>query len=152
MPIFLGYHTTFNIDENSFVKAEINTEYEREMVNYLPTGKTLEFDEISNSLNNGNLQTNSLNLSRHYKAKNCGKMAIFDKNSNQTTVYYNSKNLPFRLIYSDGLGYICLEPQTCLANCQNSPFLRSESGFSYVKPNRKVIYKSQIFILKGDRR
>ena len=150
MPVFVGYHTTFNLAKNSFVKVEIDSEYERDMANYLPTGKTLEFDEISNSLNDGTLDAYSTKLSRHYKAKKCGKIVVFNKNSNTSIVYINSKNLPYRLIYSDGLGYICLEPQTCICNSANSPFPRKDNGFNFVKPNKKITYKSKILLLKGD--
>ena len=150
MPVFLGYHSTFNLSENSCVKVEIDSEYERNMVNYLPTGKILEFDEVSKSLNKGTLDAYRAKLSRHYKAKKNGKIVIFDTNSNTSTVYKNSNNLQYRLIYSDGLGYICLEPQTCVCNSANAPFDRKDSGFNYIKPNKKITYKSKILLLKGD--
>ncbi len=151
MPIFLGYHTTFLVDSDSFVKVDANVEFERDG-NYLPTGKTLEFDEISKALLSGELKPTSTSLSKHYKCKKCGKIAIYNKNSNTTTVYDNSKNLSFRLVYGQGKDFICLEPQTCLANSPNSPFDREFSGFAYIKPNKKVVYNSVIKVVKGDKR
>ena len=151
MPIFLGYHTTFNAHENSFVKVDASFEFERNNI-YLPTGKTLAFDDVTNNLINGEFKPLSTSLSKHYKCKKHGKIAIFNKSSNYTMQYINSKNLSFRLIYGECKDFICLEPQTCLANAANSPFSRNDSGFTYIKPNKKMVFNSFIKIVKGDKR
>ena len=151
MPVFLGYHTTFNVNENCYIKVDADVEFERDC-NYLPTGKILEFDAVSSSLTRGNFNPLSTSISKHFKCKKCDKIAIYNKNSNRTILYINSKNLPFRLIYGQGKNFICLEPQTCLANSANSPFDRTFSGFSFVMPNKKVVYKSIIKFVKGDKR
>ncbi|MBO7214246.1 MAG: aldose 1-epimerase, partial [Clostridia bacterium] len=156
MPIMFGYHTTFNSkfksDANPVVKASVSVEIEREMTNYLPTGKTPSFDEVSSSLNNGSFNPLSKPISRHYKCKNNGKIAIFDKNSNLTVLYKNSKNLNFRLIYNgDASEYICLEPQNVMANAINSPFNSDFAGVRYIKPNKTAVFKSQILLKKGNK-
>ena len=66
-----------------------------------------------------------------------------------TVIYENSKNMPFRLIYNgDADGYICLEPQTSLANSPNSPFDRTEAGFLAIKPHSEEIFESKIKVVK----
>ena len=51
------------------------------------------------------------------------------------------------LIYGGGKeGYLCLEPQTCLANCQNAPFPRNKSGFDYIQPKKSKSYWSKIYL------
>jgi aldose 1-epimerase len=154
LPILFGYHTTFNskfIDNaEPIVKVSFENEIERNMQNYLPTGKLLEFDSVSNELLSGTFNPLSTPISRHYKCKNNGKIEIFDKTSKLKVVYKNSKNLPFRLIYNGNAdGYICLEPQTSMANSPNSPFDRDFAGFNVIKPNKKQIFVSKILLKKG---
>ncbi len=156
MPIAFGYHTTFNVNfidnANPLVKVGAELEIERDMSNYLPTGKLLDFDSVSSSLTSGSFNPLSQPISRHYKCKNDDKIVIFDKNSSYSVVYNNSKNLNYRLIYNgDASGYICLEPQTSMANSPNSPFDRNFAGFSCILPNKTKVYKSQIKLIKGNK-
>ena len=153
MPVFLGFHTTFNtlftensLPENIRVYADITEEYERNMeVNYLPTGIKPQFDKISLALSDGSYQPFDGKISRHYRGN--GKMSITDLKKRLRMVYDNDEKYGFRLIYNGGdEGYICLEPQTCLANCQNSPFSRSESGFDYIAPRASKTYNSRIYL------
>ena len=153
MPVFLGFHTTFNTlftnkskPENIRVHAEISEEYERDMKkNYLPTGKVLDFDEISRALRDGSLIPCENKISRHYRGG--GKMSLTDIGAGLRAVYENDEKYAFRLIYGGGEdGFICLEPQTCLVNCQNSPFPRESSGFDFLIPGEEKIYKSKIYL------
>lgn len=153
MPIFLGHHTTFSTlptklsrAEGIRVFADISEEYERKMeINYLPTGKKPPFDEASALLARGEYDPFGGKLSRHYRGK--GAMWITDRYAGIRIVYENDEKYGFRLIYNGGSeGYICLEPQTCLANCQNSPFSREEAGFDYISPRESKTYLSRIFI------
>lgn len=83
--------------------------------------------------------------SRHYRGQ--GKMSLTDVSRGVWMVYENDEKYGFRLIYNGGEeGYICLEPQTCLANCQNSPFPRSESGFDYIAPRASKTHNSRIYL------
>ena len=151
MPIFLGFHTTFNtcfLDKSRArdirVFAEICEEYERNMeVNYLPTGVKLLFDDVSRRLSDGTYDPFSGKASRHYRGS--GIMSITDLENRLRVVYENDEKYGFRLIFNGGdEGYICLEPQTCLANCQNSPFPRSENGFDFIEPKGTKTYCSRI--------
>ena len=153
MPVFLGFHTTFNILFTSdsrpadvYAYAEISEEYERNMaINYLPTGVKPDFDDISVALSDGSYKPYEGSTSRHYRG--CGKMSLTDVGVGLRMVYENDEKYGFRLIYNGGAeGYICLEPQTCLANCQNSLFPRSENGFDFIEPNSEKIYNSRIYL------
>jgi len=155
MPLFLGFHTTFNTlftkdskPENMRVLADISEEYERNMeVNYLPTGIKPRFDAVSTSLSDGTYKPFAEKASRHYRGN--GYMSITDIGNGLRMVYENDVKYGFRLIYNGGSdGYICLEPQTCLANCQNSPFSREEGGFDFLQVGESKTYRSRIFLEK----
>ena len=155
MPIFLGFHTTFNTlftkdskPKNMRVLADISEEYERNMeVNYLPTGIKPRFDAVSVSLSDGTYKPFDGKISRHYRGN--GHMSITDIGNGLRMVYENDVKYGFRLIYNGGSdGYICLEPQTCLANCQNSPFSREEGGFDFLQVGERKTYRSRIFLEK----
>ena len=121
------------------------------MTNYLPNGNEPEFDGVSLSLLNGEFNPLSRPISKHYRCKNLDKIVIFDENSNYSVKYNNSKSLAYRLIYNGNADeYICLEPQTVMANAPNVSFSKEISG--YIKPNSKKVFKSEILLLKGDRR
>lgn len=151
MPLFLGFHTTFNtlltpksLPDDVRVFADITEEYERNMsVNYLPTGVKPPFDAVSTALSRGAYNPFDGSISRHYRGS--GKMALTDIGNGLCMVYENGAEYGFRLIFGNGAGYICLEPQTCLANCQNSPFPRSENGFDFISPHSLKIYHSKIY-------
>lgn len=157
MPLFLGFHTTFNTlftkdgrKEDIRVFADISEEYERNMaVNYLPTGKKPAFDAVSASLSEGRYKPFDEKASRHYRG--CGAMSITDTGKGLRMVYENDEKYGFRLIYNGaGEGYICLEPQTCLANCQNSPFPREEAGFDFLRAGESKVYRSEIYLEETD--
>ena len=153
MPVFLGFHTTFNIlfakgstPDKIFACAEISEEYERNNeLNFLPTGVKPPFDKISQALLSGSFKPFYTRISRHYRGN--GKMTLTDTLNRLRMVYENDEKYGFRLIYNGAdEGYICLEPQTCLANCQNSPFSRKESGFDFIEPKRTKTYRSKIYL------
>jgi len=153
MPLFLGFHTTFNSrflkdsrPEDIRVFADITEEYERNMeVNYLPTGKILPFDAVSRALADGEYNPFSGTASRHYRG--CGLMTITDVRRRVRMVYENDAAYKFRLIFNGGKeGYICLEPQTCLADCANSPFPREEAGFAFLEAGASQAFRSRIYL------
>ena len=151
MPLFLGFHTTFNLvfarnskPENVRVHANVSQEIERNMSVYLPTGKIPEFDAVSQALDCGSLNPTVGAISRHYRAGG-DKMGIFDPDSKLLLRYENDEKFGWRLIYNgDGTQYICLEPQTCMANCPNSPFDREFAGFSWLEPGEEREFTSCI--------
>lgn len=153
MPVFIGFHTTFNTlftcesrPEDIYAYANISEEYERNMeTNYLPTGVKLKFDDVSASLSVGRYKPFEGKASRHYRGQ--GKMSLTDVGRGLRMVYENDEKYGFRLIYNGGdEGYICLEPQTCLAGCQNSPFPREKSGFDFIEAGGQRVYASRIYL------
>ena len=150
MPCLIGFHTTFNArpfgnDVETRVLVDIDKEYERNMTNYLPTGRCPAPDRITEALKSGSLDPLSEPISRHYLAG--GDMRLEISSGELTVSYENSKNMPFRLIYNgDASGFICLEPQTSLANSPNSKFTREAAGFSYIEPHKQKIFTSRISI------
>ncbi len=153
MPVFLGFHTTFNVPfikegkaEDVRILAELGAFFERDK-NYLPTGIILPEDTVTEAFRKGDYIPNE-RLSRHYKANGKGALALTDIKYGIKIEYSSCKNLPFRLIYSEGSGFICLEPQTCLANAPNSPFDRDFAGFSYLSPQSESYYFTEIRITK----
>ena len=153
MPVFLGFHTTFNTlfteesrVENISVHVPLIEEYERNMAkNYLPTGKILMLDEVSEALKNGSFRPSDADISRHYRGE--GSMSITDEARGLRVIYQPDEKFGFRLIYGSAKeGYLCMEPQTCLANCQNAPFPRNKSGFDYIQPKKSKSYCSKIYL------
>ena len=153
MPLFLGFHTTFNTlftgdsrPEDIRAFANISEEYERNMdINYLPTGVKPEFDATSTALADGTYKPFEEKVSRHYRGQ--GRMSLTDVKKGLRVVYENDEKYGFRLIYNGGSdGYICLEPQTCLANCPNSPFSREEGGFDFIPSHTSKSYHSKIYL------
>lgn len=157
MPVLLGFHTTFNADfcfggGPICIRVPIAVEYERNMDNYLPTGKKPAFDCVTTALNAGTFDPLSASISRHYRSSG-NKMVLYDKANDLSVVYENDEKLGFRLIYNGNAdGYICLEPQTSLANSPNSPVPRDEACFGWLATGETVSYTSRISLSQGDLR
>ncbi len=156
LPVLLAFHTTFNIPyikdshkEDVKIGVDIGDEIERNMSVYLPTGKILEHDEVSRSINNGSFVSN-LPISRHYKTASTGLTVFYDEGKNLSLVYENDEKYKFRLIYNGNAeNFICVEPQTGMANSPCSPFDREYAGFTFIKSGESVVYKSKIYIKEG---
>lgn len=151
MPYFLGFHTTFNLaltpkaaPESVTAMAEADREIERNMETYLPTGRLPEFDAISSALTAGTWHPTEKPISRHYRACGKGLLTLTDPENNLRVVYRNDSTYGFRLIYGDGKSFLCMEPQTCMANAANAPFPRSETGFAFLRPNETKLFSSHI--------
>jgi aldose 1-epimerase len=155
MPNFLGFHTTFNIPflkgalaENVRLYAEIGNEIERDR-NYLPTGKLLLYDDVAEKINIGEFMPLEKVISRHCKSKKGGQIELTDIKQGIKLVYENDEKFGWRLFYNGSADdYICLEPMTCMANCQNSPFDREYAGFDSIAPYSSKEYVSRIFLEK----
>ena len=154
MPNLLGFHTTFNIPfladgDSSDVRvlAEVKDLVERNMQVYLPTGKILPDDEIAIKLCRGEFMPFEAVISRQYFAKDGGRVALTDVKRKLSVVYEMDEKFGFRLLYNGKADeYICIEPQTCMANAPNAPFNREYAGFDYFKPNEKKVYRTKIYI------
>ena len=157
MPNFLGFHTTFNIPflkgalaENVRLYAEIGNEIERDR-NYLPTGKVLSYDNVADKINSGEFMPLEKVISRHCGAKKGGRIELTDIKQGIRLIYENDEKFAWRLFYNGSAeDYICLEPMTCMANCQNSPFDRAYSGFDSIAPHSSKEYISKIYLKENE--
>lgn len=154
MPNFLGFHTTFNVpfltdgnSEDVCVLAEVKDLVERNMQVYLPTGKILPNDEVTEKLCRGGFMPFEKVISRQYFKKDGGRVALTDKKRKLSVVYEIDEKFGFRLLYNGNADeYICIEPQTCMANAPNTPFARQYAGFDYIKPREKKVYHTLIYV------
>ena len=160
MPLLMGFHTTFRAaftetsrPEDIRVYADLSEEFERNMANYLPTGRKPAFDEVGEALTAGTFCPFGRPTSKHYRAAAPYRMVLHDCGRDLSVVYENDEKLPFRLIYNANADeFICMEPQTSLANSPNSPFSREEAGFGFLQPSETRVFRSHICLMKGDRR
>ena len=154
MPNFLGFHTTFNIQftQNSNplnvrVFADVDEEIERDTKSYIPTGNIIKDDIVAKKLRCGSFAPFKNQISKHYKSRNNGDIILFDTQNNIKVIYENDENFKWRLFYNgNGDEYICLEPQTCMVNCPNTPFDRDYTGFDSIAPFSSKKYTSKIYI------
>lgn len=154
MPNLLGFHTTFNIpflrggeSGNVRVLTEVKDFVERNMQVYLPTGKILPDDEVTKKLCCGEFMPFEAVVSRQYFKKDGGLVVLSDKKQNISVVYEMDEKFGFRLLYNGNADeYICIEPQTCMANAPNAPFEREYAGFDYIKPHETKVYRTRIYI------
>lgn len=156
MPLMLGFHTTFlsrlGQEEKTVAGVEIAEEYERNMSNYLPTGHKPSPDEVTEALVAGIFDPLSQPISRHYRAGG-ERMSICCPSRGLELVYENDPQYGFRLIYGGGeQGFICLEPQTCLADCANSSLGRKEGGFRFLTPGATAEFVSKITIKEMEKK
>ena len=152
MPCFLGYHTTFRVPfvegtdpKNVFVLADVSHLVERNMENYLPTGNILPDDEHTIEMQHGSFPALKLPMSRHYRSFGENRIRLIDREKGLKVVYENDPELCWRLFYNGNADeYICLEPQTCMVNCQNLDYDPSFSGFAVVTPGECKEFHSEI--------
>lgn len=157
MPNFLGFHTTFNIPfiegtaaEDVRLYADIGNEIERDR-NYLPTGKLLSYDDVAEKINCGEFIPLEKVISIHCKAKKGGRIELTDIKQGVKLIYENDEKFGWRLFYNGSAdNYICLEPMTCMANCQNSPFDREYADFDSIAPYSSKEYISKIYLKENE--
>ena len=159
MPNILAFHTTFNVpfirgstSEDVRLLAEVCQEIERDE-HYLPTGNRLPDDEYTLALIEGTCRPLCKKISRQYKAFLGGRVEMNDIRSGVRLVYELDEKFPFRLLYNGGSAdYICIEPQTGMANCPNAPFDRREAGFDYIEAHGEKSYTASIYLktIKGE--
>lgn len=156
MPIMLGFHTTFNVPflshsqkENVRLLCDVSDEIERDASKYLPTGRILPSDGVTDAINNGEKLPLDGALSRHYKTGDSGRIELIDMAENVKMVYETDKKFGFRLLFNGNASeYICLEPMTNMVNSPNAPFDREYAGFDYIEPNSSKTYISKIYLKK----
>ena len=128
MPCLLGFHTTFNIafaqgssKEDVCVLAQVGEEIERNMENYLPTGRILHNTDLSQRFNNGTFKPFGEKISKHYKSVGDGRIELYNSALHIKAVYDVDEKFSWRLFYNgDANEYICLEPQNVCVDALNA--------------------------------
>lgn len=146
MPLIMGFHTTFAVDnETTCVYADVEDYVERDSATYLPTGNIIQSDEITEQIQQGKYVIGARGLSRFYKAGKKGDMYIHDLDNHNIIRYSNSANMRYRMLFKgNSIGYICLEPQNCMIDCLNGTFDSEYSEFQFLKPDESETYSSSI--------
>lgn len=155
MPVMIGFHTTFQIPfmekqsvDDLQILADVSGLIERDMKTYLPTGKIVQADDVTEKLQRGQFPPCEQMISRHYKSGGDGRMCIQDTKNNLSVCYENSTNMGFRLLYNGNADeFICMEPQNCLVNCMNQEFDKGYAEVEYLKPYESETYISKISIV-----
>ena len=154
MPLLLAFHTTFALPfldggraEDVTVLADVGAQIERNMENYLPTGRLLPEDGVTRAFLDGTFSPVEHAISRHYYAKGEGRILLTDERQGVRLVYENGEGYPFRLFYNGGAkDFICLEPMTAMANAPNAPFDREATGFFLLSAHSDARYHSKIYL------
>lgn len=157
MPNFLGMHTTFNVPflrnstmEDVRLHADVTSEIERNKQTYLPTGRILPNDEITEKIREGTWMPLKEKISRHYKTTGQGQIEMYDNRKNVTLVYEVDKKFGWRLFYNGNLdGYICLEPMNCMVNCQNIHMESEYTKYDSIAPHSSREYICKIYLKEG---
>ncbi len=154
MPAMLAFHTTFALPflsgsraEDVTVQADVGDLIERNMENYLPTGKVTPPDEMTRAFLSGSFAPVKHAISRHYRAAGKGRISLTDNARRVRLVYENDAAYPFRLFYNGGAkDFLCLEPMTSLADAPNAPFPKEETGLVVIPPHGETTYFSRIYL------
>lgn len=153
LPLMLGFHTTFSLPfgkggaDRFSMRAEVGDFIERDMTNYLPTGKIVPRDGFADALNKGTLCPAHEGFSRHYLAANDGVMEFCDRAAGVILRYDNSPNYTHRLFFrAEGADYVVAEPNSCMADAANSPLPRAITGFRTLPPQGEEIFTSSMTV------
>lgn len=157
MPIFLGFHTTFNIPfivgssaENIRIFCECGNELERN-ADYLPTGRILPESDFERKINSAELMPFESKFSKHCTAMKSGKIEIRDLKEEIRLVYENDKKFTYRLFYNGNADeYVCLEPMNCAVNAVNTSYNSNNlpQPWHALPPSASEEYISRIYLIK----
>ena len=115
MPVPLAFHTTFNAD-GARLYDEVAEAWERDE-NYLPTGRVMPLDDAAKKIRAGEYIAGREPISRLYRVT--GRVTTLTTDAVKIT-YDNDEIYRWRLTYSSGEGFICIEPMTNFVNALNA--------------------------------
>lgn len=160
IPVFLGYHTTFNIpfiknssSDNCTIKLSTNQEWELDDRN-LPTERVKNND--SYNLLTG-VRALDFPFDNHYKSdpinrngKSFNGAIITDEANGFSIVYEVSDCYKHWMLYNgfeNRTDFICPEPQTCMVNAMNLKNITpQESGIITLEVNSKWTAEAKIYL------
>ena len=140
MPLPLAFHTTFNAD-GALLQDAVAEAWERDE-NYLPTGRVMPLDDAARAIRAGSYAAGCEAISRLYRVTGRRTTLTYDK---LKVVYENDEAYRWRLTFSSGAGFICLEPMTNFVDALNA----DPTGMGMPKPlapGETRTLRSRIFV------
>lgn len=150
LPLLLGFHTSFaipfcpgSLPEDVTVTAKMGAVLARD-ARGLTVGRA-DPDELFDRLCNGTYRAGAP-VSRQFLASDDGEMTLFDHRAKVGVRYTPDPSLRYRLVFSRGGEYLCLEPQTCAVNAVNLCAQSSDASVSAIAVGETASYHSVISI------
>ncbi len=151
MPYALAFHTTFRLPlhpdgraEDICARIDALCEIERNMANYLPTGKRIFKHEWLEELKEGTFVPSEHTVSKLY-AIGDGRVTLYDTAKKMGIAYTYDKKYRFCMTYNGGSReFFCMEPQTWVSNCPNISTDREADGFLVIAPGETLELQTQI--------
>ncbi|MDY6024566.1 MAG: aldose 1-epimerase [Candidatus Borkfalkiaceae bacterium] len=153
MPFALAFHTTLNLafeggnpDEYSLY-LPVSCDFERNMKNFIPTGKIFYEFEEKEELNQGKWKPSLHAITKSVKAEN-GKAVITHDKTGNTLVYECDPLYGYRHIFNGGnRDFICIEPQTCRIDGLNVWKDEKKSGVIAINGGESVKLVNRLYFI-----
>lgn len=154
MPVALAFHTTFRLPFSDAGKADAvsmkldtSLEFSRNMKNYLPDGGCTSEYPDKQSMEEGTFYPAPRRMSRLFKMGQKKELILTDPCAGVQVKYAALQGYDYWMFYN-GIApdFLCVEPQSWLSNCPNAPFAREETGFDFLVPGEKRVYKTLLNI------
>lgn len=154
MPVALAFHTTFRLPfsdagQANAVSMQMDTslEFSRNMKNYLPDGGCASDYPDKQSMAEGTFFPAPHRMSRLFRMGEKKELVLTDPYAGVRVKYTALQGYDYWMFYNGiAPGFLCVEPQSWLSNCPNAPFAREETGFDFLAPGEKRVYKTLLNI------
>lgn len=150
MPFMLAYHTTFNLPfllnggaDSCLLTLPVGKEHLRGK-NYLPLMRYAE-GERERLLRVGAYSPAGKAVSAFYEARG-EQMRLTDASAKVSVVYTAEKRFAYRMLWSDGGGFVVVEPQTCAIDCFHLDTAPENNGLIAIPPKGEDTFFTSIRI------
>ena len=158
MPFALGFHTTFGLPfveggrpEYVRLKLGVGDEIERNMDTFLPTGGVIADSPMRQEMLNGTFRPCEHVISRHFAMDESREMRLMDAEHGVQLIYRALPPYAYWMVDNCGSReFLCVEPQTWVNNCPNTPFDREKTGFAFVAPGETRTYDTTFTLTRMD--
>ncbi|MBQ7301668.1 MAG: aldose 1-epimerase [Clostridia bacterium] len=148
LPVLLGFHTAFAIPpvphtdaDDMRVMADLAASVSRSE-RHLTVGRTPP-DDVFDALCTGTYRP-GIPISRQFLAGENGTVVLLDTKTGLSVTYAPDPHLRYRLIFSAGRDYLCIEPQTCAVNAVNLPPDSPDAEYPVLSAGASATYVSFI--------
>lgn len=156
MPVALAFHTTFRMPflpdscpENMRLTLDTSIEYSRIMATFLPDGGSATEYPGKQEMADGTFVPCEHTISRFFRMGDQKRMQLVDTKGSIRLTYQAQAPYGYWMVYNGGAkDFFCVEPQSWLSNCPNSPFPRDEHGFDFIEPGKTRVYETLMTIDK----